>query len=80
MGKVIVRFYGAARDAAGSTEISVNSNSLTELLRGICQDNARLSQVLERCSFLVDGAICHDQRIEIPSGSTVDVLPPFAGG
>lgn len=80
MGKVIVRFYAAARDAAGSTEMSVNPSSLTELLRGISQDNARLSQVLERCSFLVDGAICHDRSIEIHTGSTVDVLPPFAGG
>ena len=80
MGRVIVRFYAAARDAAGSVEISVSPSSLTELLRGISQDNSRLSQVLERCSFLVDGAICHDRTVEIHAGSTVDILPPFAGG
>lgn len=80
MGKVIVRFYAAARDAAGSAEISVSPRSLSELLHEISQDNSRLSQVLERCSFLVDGAICHDRSVEIRAGSTVDVLPPFAGG
>ena len=80
MGKVIVRFYAAARDAAGITEIQVFPGPLQEMLRDTSQGNALLAQVLERCSFLIDGAICHDRSIEIFAGSTVDVLPPFAGG
>jgi molybdopterin converting factor small subunit len=80
MEKVIVRFYAAARDAAGSAEITVGPSSLTSLLHDISKDNSRLSQVLQRCSFLVDGAICHDREVVIQAGSTVDVLPPFAGG
>ena len=80
MEKVIVRFYAAARDAAGSAEITVGPSSLTSLLHDISKDNSRLSQVLQRCSFLVDGAICHDREVVIKAGSTVDVLPPFAGG
>lgn len=80
MEQVNFRLYAAARDAAGTGEISIAPSSLEELLREISQDNARLSQVLERCSFLVDGAICHDRSTVIRAGSTVDVLPPFAGG
>ncbi len=80
MEQVNFRLYAAARDAAGTSEISIAPSSLEELLREISRDNARLSEVLERCSFLVDGAICHDRRIVISAGSTVDVLPPFAGG
>ncbi|MFZ2228572.1 MAG: MoaD/ThiS family protein [Candidatus Nanopelagicaceae bacterium] len=80
MEKVIVRFYAAARDAAGSAEITVSPSSLTNLLHDISKDNSRLSQVLQRCSFLLDGAICHDREVVIQAGSTVDVLPPFAGG
>lgn len=80
MEKVIVRFYAAAREAAGMSEISVRAGSLAEILRDISQENARLTQVLERCSFLIDGAICHDRNIEVPPGSSLDVLPPFAGG
>ena len=80
MDKVLVRFYAAARDAAGSVEIRVNPSSLEKLLLDISQGNPRLSQVLERCSFLVDGSICHDRTMAISAGSTVDVLPPFAGG
>lgn len=80
MGTITIRFYAAARDAAGTGEISIAPSSLEKLLPEISQDNPRLTQVLERCSFLVDGAICHDRSVAIKAGSTVDVLPPFAGG
>lgn len=80
MEKVTIRFYAAARDAAGFAEMQVSHGPLQEILRGISHENARLAHVLERCSFLVDGTIQHDQGIEILAGSTVDVLPPFAGG
>lgn len=80
MGTITIRFYAAARDAAGVAEISVSPGSLAESLREISHNNPRLTQVLERCSFLVDGAICHDPSVAIKAGSTVDVLPPFAGG
>lgn len=76
----MVRFYAAAREAAGVSEISVGSNSLREILRDISRDNYRLAQVLDRCSFLVDGTICHDLSMEIMPGCVIDVLPPFAGG
>ena len=80
MNSVRVRFYAAARDAAGVREREVLPGTLEEILLGISEDNPRLKEVLARCSFLIDGAICHDHGVEIHSGSTLDLLPPFAGG
>lgn len=39
-----------------------------------------LLEVLGRCSFLLDGEACPGPQEAIPDGSTLDVLPPFAGG
>ena len=39
-----------------------------------------LVEVLERCSFLLDGQACPEPETEIPDGCALDVLPPFAGG
>lgn len=39
-----------------------------------------LAEVLERCSFLLDGQACPEPETEISDGSALDVLPPFAGG
>lgn len=80
MEKVLIRFYAAARDAAGIAELGVSPGSLEEILELISDDNSRLAQVLLRCSFLLDGSLCHNLQIVIPAGSTLDVLPPFAGG
>ncbi|WP_144794732.1 MoaD/ThiS family protein [Kocuria palustris] len=39
-----------------------------------------LVEVLPRCSFLLDGQACPEPDQQIPDGSALDVLPPFAGG
>lgn len=38
------------------------------------------ADVLGRCSFLVAGVRTDDASAVVPAGTTVDVLPPFAGG
>lgn len=77
---VTLRLYAAAQAAAGNSEIMVQPGSLEAILNSISHDNARLRQVFAQCAFLVDGVAAHEKEIDIPSGSTVDVLPPFAGG
>ncbi len=81
---VIVRFYAAARAAAGAPEVAVPAGTLAEVLTNCTAGPTGkvLGQVLERCSFLVDGAAVHGEHgdILISAGSTLDVLPPFAGG
>jgi molybdopterin converting factor small subunit len=79
---VKVRYFAGARAAAGgiSTE-AVTARSLNELTDLLAtRHGERLAVVLKAASFLVDGLACHDRQAALPTGATVDVLPPFAGG
>ena len=80
MEPVHIRFYGAAKAAAGVGEIEVSPATLGEILASVSEHNLLLRQVLSRCSFLIDGAHCNDLAVGVISGSTLDLLPPFAGG
>ncbi len=79
--QVTVRFFAAARAAAGQDEASVDPGSLAAILERLALDSPALAGVLPRCSFLVD-ALAAKAPFDVPvaGGSTVDVLPPFAGG
>jgi len=75
-----VRFFAAARAAAGRAEQPAEAPTLDALLGGLAAQNDQLATVLTRCSFLVDGLAWHDRSAPLPPAATVDVLPPFAGG
>lgn len=77
---VTIRLYAAARSAAGKSELLATQGRLDHILADISRDNPRLAQVFLQCTFLLDGLVLHDKTSAIPEGSTVDVLPPFAGG
>ncbi|MGA8116381.1 MAG: MoaD/ThiS family protein [Actinocatenispora sp.] len=78
---VTVRFFAAARAAAGTDSVPQPAVSLPELVDRLgAQHGARLGRVLSVASFLVDGTAWHDSDAPLPAGCTVDVLPPFAGG
>ncbi len=77
---VTLRLYAAARSAAGESEFLVTPDRLDLILANISRENPRLAQVFLQCSFFLDGIVLHDWEGVIPPGSTVDVLPPFAGG
>ena len=79
---VSVRYYAGARAAAGGlTGEDVAASSLDELAGVLTERHGeRLAVVLKAASFLVDGLACHDRQAALPTGVTVDVLPPFAGG
>ncbi|WP_406673641.1 MoaD/ThiS family protein [Nonomuraea sp. N2-4H] len=78
-----IRYWAAAKDAAGVAEEPFDAVTLGELMTKITQNRAELARVVRRCSFLVDGSPvgkrAHDQVI-LAEGATVEVLPPFAGG
>ena len=82
MGYVVtVRYFAAARAAAGVTEESNASETLSALVARLSADHGQaLAKVLGVASFLVDGVVWHDREAALPAGATVDVLPPFAGG
>lgn len=80
---VTVRYFAAARAAAGVTTETVAlppEPSITTLTEKLADTRPQLAAVLARCSFLVDEVAVRDRFQTLSDGSTVDVLPPFAGG
>ncbi len=78
---VTVNYFAAARAAAGASSETVVAISLTELIADVSERHGpELAKVLGVCSFLVDGVRRSDHDAALSSGSSVDVLPPFAGG
>ena len=83
MGKVTIRYWAAAKEAAGVPEETVAAATLAEALNAAVANRApgsRLRGVLERSSFLVDGTRVKADETGLPDGAVVEVLPPFAGG
>ena len=79
---VTVRFFAAARAAAGVDEaiVVVPGATVDALVATVGAGDPELARVLQRCSFLVDEVAVRDRGAALADGSTVDVLPPFAGG
>ncbi|MEU7970413.1 MoaD/ThiS family protein [Micromonospora sp. NPDC049089] len=77
-----IRYFAGARAAAGrAEEIVPAGRSLDDLTAELTEQHGdRLAGVLRVASFLVNGVSCHDRQTPLPAGSTIDVLPPFAGG
>jgi molybdopterin converting factor small subunit len=77
---VTVRFYAAARKAAGVTELKLEPASAKQILDKAVATHPSLAQVLPQCSFLLNEVALHDLNTQILDNATLDVLPPFAGG
>lgn len=77
-----VRFFAGARAATGCDHVAVHPGTLEEVIEGLQGVFPALTTVAPVCSFLVDGVSAkpHEDGPRIDAGSTVDVLPPFAGG
>ncbi|MEV0581377.1 MoaD/ThiS family protein [Nonomuraea sp. NPDC050310] len=83
MATVTIRYWAAAKEAAGVAEEICEANSLAELMTKITRNRETLATVVKRSSFLVDGdpvgRRAHEEVL-LGDGVTVEVLPPFAGG
>ena len=84
---VLVRYWAAARAAAGVSEESVTAPlTLTELLYEVVArhpDRPRLKDVVSVCSVLVGDrpvGTSDPATVVLRPGDTVELLPPFAGG
>jgi molybdopterin converting factor small subunit len=85
MATVTMRYWAAAKDAAGVAEQRLEADTLAAALKQAADaDGAgRLRRVLARSSFLVDGDPVGRRAAEsvaLRDGSVIEVLPPFAGG
>jgi len=81
--RVTVRFFAAARAAAGVESETVDlpaGASIDDLVAMLKARGPALATVLARCSYLHDGIAVRDMSAELLDAQTVDVLPPFAGG
>ncbi len=82
----VIRYWAAARAAAGVGEEPYRAATLAEALtaaRGRHAGAPRFAEVLAICSFLVDGEPVGTRdhaTVRLAEGGTVEVLPPFAGG
>jgi len=81
-----IRYWAAAKAAAGVAEERYDAASLAEALAAARAAHAaepRFAEVLARCSYVVDGAPVGARahaEVALTDGGTVEVLPPFAGG
>lgn len=75
---VTVRFFAAAREAAGTDRIEIAPGPVIPALLGLDLGH-RFAEVLGVCSVVSDGYRLgpHDS---VPDDAQVDILPPFAGG
>jgi molybdopterin synthase sulfur carrier subunit len=89
MGMVTVRYWAAAKQAAGLAEEKLMAGTLAEALaaatagRGSPAAVAAFAAVLARSSFLVDGIAVGSraaESVQLADAAIIEVLPPFAGG
>jgi molybdopterin synthase sulfur carrier subunit len=84
MAKGLIRYWAAARAAAGVAEEPYDAVTLEGALRAAARDRGdEFARVIARSSFLIDGdpvGTRDHATIDLTDGSTVEVLPPFAGG
>ncbi|MCI4674618.1 MoaD/ThiS family protein [Candidatus Mycolicibacterium alkanivorans] len=81
--EVTVRFFAAARAAAGAESDLLTlapGATVADLIGELCCRGDELARVIQRCSYLCDGVAVRNRAICLQSGQIVDVLPPFAGG
>jgi sulfur-carrier protein len=92
MAIVTLRYWAAAKEAAGVAEETIRAGTLAEALAaagrrdgsgGETAQDPRLRAVLSRSSFLIDGSPVGSRAPEtvmLSDASVIEVLPPFAGG
>jgi molybdopterin synthase sulfur carrier subunit len=86
MPKVTIRYWAAAKEAAGVAEEFVEAITLRDALNTAVANrkpDKRLETVIARSSFLVNAdpvGRAARESIVLDEGAVIEVLPPFAGG
>ncbi|WP_199042389.1 MoaD/ThiS family protein [Glycomyces salinus] len=78
---VKVRYFAGAKSAAGVSEEEVDAASVGELKDALAERHGpALGKVLAAATVLVDGRAAREENLGLAAGTTVEILPPFAGG
>jgi sulfur-carrier protein len=86
MAKVTIKYWAAAKAAAGTDAEPVEAGTLEEALQQVLArhgDDGPLRSVLETSSFLVNGSSAARRMaadLVLQDAAVVEVLPQFAGG
>lgn len=87
MATTVLRYWAAAREAAGAAQEEVSAATLGEALSAAVASRGpqgrKLAGVFELSSYLVDGDPVgrrDPDSVRLAPGAVVEVLPPFAGG
>ncbi|WP_026417001.1 MoaD/ThiS family protein [Actinomadura oligospora] len=84
MAKGMIRYWAAAKAAAGAAEEPYDAATLADALAtAVAGRDDEFARVVSRSSFLVDGDPVGSRAhgdVRLPEGGVVEVLPPFAGG
>ena len=76
---VTVRFWAAAREAAGTETERHAGRTLGGVLDAAVDAHPALATVVKASTVLLEGRSAARSAL-LEDGSTVEVLPPFAGG
>jgi molybdopterin converting factor small subunit len=86
MTDVTIRYWAAAKQAAGLAEETVQAPTLAAAIEAAVHrrgGDQALRAVLARSSFLVDGSPVGGRAagdVLLADAAVIEVLPPFAGG
>jgi molybdopterin converting factor small subunit len=89
MAIVTLRYWAAAKDAAGVADEKIEAATLADALAAATDQAGRpgnplrLRTVMARSSFLIDGQPAGKrphESIALVDDAVIEVLPPFAGG
>jgi molybdopterin synthase sulfur carrier subunit len=83
MAMVTLRYWAAAKEAAGLAEETVTADTLADALAAARGRDPRLDAGLARSSFLIDGEPAGTRApdlVQLGDAAVIEVLPPFAGG
>ncbi|MES9539387.1 MULTISPECIES: MoaD/ThiS family protein [unclassified Actinomadura] len=84
MAKGTIRYWAAAKAAAGTHEEPYDAVTLADALAAAMDARGdEFARVVGRSSFLIDGDPVGTRphaTVALPEGAVVEVLPPFAGG
>jgi molybdopterin converting factor small subunit len=85
MATVTIRYWAAARTAAGVDAESVDAGTLAEALEVVLarREDGRLRSVLATSSYLVDGASAGRHvpaDLTLNDAAIIEILPQFAVG
>ena len=76
---VAVRLYAGLRDAAGTSELTVEGETIAAIREAVAAACPAIAGRLEFCRFAMNDEFV-DTDASVDGGASVDIIPPVSGG